>query len=115
QWSGFCGNVCPLTIVDPPAFAGRDLSEADLNGVTLWPNPVRDGNVHLMVDGLTEADQRITVDMYDMFGKRVIAQAYENTGEQLNTTLEVDGLAAGVYVVHISTGERSYTERISVQ
>ena len=83
--------------------------------MTLWPNPVRDGNVHLMVDGLTEADQRITVDMYDMFGKRVIAQAYENTGEQLNTTLEVDGLAAGVYVVHISTGERSYTERISVQ
>jgi hypothetical protein len=116
QWGGYCGASCPITIVPAPGnLAGRDLGGQTMTGVSLWPNPVRDGNVNLSIEGLTLSEQRITVDLYDMFGKRVLANSYEIAGEVFNATLEVDGLAAGIYMAHINTEEGTHIERISVQ
>ena len=62
-----------------------------------------------------DPEQRIAVEVTDMFGKRVLAQQYNNSGEVFNTILELDGLAAGIYAVNITINDRVITERITVQ
>ncbi|MBL8002317.1 MAG: T9SS type A sorting domain-containing protein, partial [Flavobacteriales bacterium] len=81
----------------------------------LWPNPVRDGRVTLRMEGITDTDQRITVDVYDAFGKRVIAEQFANTGDLFNTTLDLGReTAAGLYMVHVNINGRTYVKHLSV-
>jgi len=53
--------------------------------------------------------------VYDVFGKRVLAKTYDNSGELFNTVLELNGdIASGLYMVNITVNDRSYTKRVSV-
>ena len=114
-WSGYCGATCPLTIQNPPSQGGRSGTEVENSSVTLWPNPVRDGRVNLMIADLVDATQMITVDVYDVFGKRVMTQHYENAGEVFNQVLDLDAsLAAGNYTVNITVNDEVYIERLNV-
>jgi hypothetical protein len=118
-WTGFCGATCQVTIANPAvngANDGRAPEVVETGNVQLWPNPVRDGRVNLMIGELTDATQQISVDVYDVFGKRVMSQHFENAGEVFNTVLDLNnGVAAGVYNVSITINERVYTQRLSVQ
>ncbi len=116
-WRGFCGSTCNLTIAAGPGQgAGRvDAAMDAVENISLWPNPVRDGIVNLRVDGIADADQRITVDIYDAFGKKVVAQQYANSGSLFNTVLNLDGgMAAGVYMVNITINDRTSLKRLTV-
>ncbi|MCB0794911.1 MAG: T9SS type A sorting domain-containing protein, partial [Flavobacteriales bacterium] len=115
QWSGYCGPVCPLTISSPPAaFAGRDLDVVSNSAMQVWPNPVRDGQVNLLIEGLTDETQRVSVEVFDLFGKRVMATQQDNSGEVFNTVLELDGFATGVYMINVTVNDQVYMQRISV-
>ncbi|QQR86847.1 MAG: T9SS type A sorting domain-containing protein [Flavobacteriales bacterium] len=117
-WSGYCGNVCTVTI-DNPAFAGNNLNSATVNetGMALYPNPVRDGNVTLTLDGLTGEENVVTVDVFDVFGKRVFTQTIGTEGATaINTVLELGGqLASGMYMVDVTAGEQKFVQRLSIQ
>jgi hypothetical protein len=117
QWSGYCGNACNLTIGAPPAQGSqaREIEVAENSGLQIWPNPVRDGQVNILLSDIAEQEQTITIDVIDLFGKRVHAKQFNNSGEQFNTVLDLDGLAAGVYVVTLTVNDRIMTERITVQ
>ena len=68
------------------------------------------------VDGIADADQRITVDIYDAFGKRVSARTIAVQDGFLNTVLDLNGeLANGVYMVNIAAGAKTCTERLVIQ
>jgi hypothetical protein len=116
QWKGFCGNTCQVTINNNPAQGGRSIAEETASdNVQLWPNPVRDGRVNLRIDGLADAEQNITVDVYDVFGKRVFTQEYGNSGNLFNTVLQLNSdIASGLYMVNITVNDRTYTKRLSV-
>jgi len=115
-WKGFCGNTCQVTINNNPAQGGRTIgTEVSSDNVELWPNPVRDGRVNLRINGIADDQQNISVDVYDVFGKRVLAKTYDNSGELFNTVLELNGdIASGLYMVNITVNDRSYTKRVSV-
>ena len=116
-WRGFCGTTCNLTIAAGPGQGGNriDAPAITAENIELWPNPVRDGIVNLRVDGIADAEQRIAVDIYDAFGKKVVAQQYANSGSLFNTTLNLDGgLAAGVYMVNITINDRTSLKRLTV-
>lgn len=121
-WSGFCGAVCPVTILNPPGAmqlqdGGAHSSDVVLNGsnVSMWPNPARDGRVNLMIGGIADETQMITVDIYDTFGKRVMAQQFENSGAMFNRVLDLDGsMAAGTYVVKIAVNNEIHVERLTI-
>ena len=116
-WSGYCGNACNVTIAAPAAqgSAAREIEAAQNSGLQIWPNPVRDGQVNILLSDIAEQEQNITIDVIDMFGKRVHAQQFDNSGDVFNTVLELDGLAAGMYVVTLTVNDRVLTERITVQ
>ena len=115
QPGGFCGAPCTVTILaPPPATSGLKIDEAAATGVSLYPNPVRDGQVQLMLTDLVDEEQNITVDVFDLFGKRVMAKEYGNSGSVFNTIMDVDDLAAGTYMVHITINEETLVERLMV-
>ena len=58
--------------------------------------------------------QRITLDVFDIYGKRVMAFDKENSGSVFNTILDMDGLTAGVYMVSVTVNDRLYQQRVSV-
>ncbi|MBL0042944.1 MAG: T9SS type A sorting domain-containing protein [Flavobacteriales bacterium] len=120
-WSGFCGATCQLTIVNPPAFnnthsrASETLVDEN-SGVQMWPNPVGDGRVNVQVSDLNEEIEHVTIDVYDVFGKRVMSETPVVSGETFNYVLNLDkSMAAGVYTVNITINDHAYTQRLSVQ
>jgi hypothetical protein len=81
----------------------------------MWPNPVRDGQVNLSIGGLKDADQRITVDVQDIYGKQVFAQEFGNSGDRFNTILQLPkDIASGVYMVNITVNGVKTVQRLSV-
>ena len=82
---------------------------------SMWPNPVRDGQVNLNIDGLVDADQNITVDIQDIYGKQVFAQEFGNSGERFNTILNLSSdIASGVYMVNITVNGERTVQRLSI-
>ncbi len=113
-YSGFCGDVCTITIDNSANRPEASVEHANGTAI-LWPNPVRESQVNLSIDGMKDADQQITVDIQDIYGKQVFAKEFGNSGERFSTILDLPGdIASGVYMVNITVnGERS-VQRLSI-
>ena len=113
-YSGFCGDLCTITIDN----SGNrpEASQVQANGTaTMWPNPVRDGQVNLSIDGIQDADQNITVDIQDIYGKQVFAKEFGNSSERFNTILDLPSdIASGVYMVNITVNGQTTVQRLSI-
>lgn len=101
----------PVAMVDD---ADRLLSEEESN-LAIYPNPNKGEFVNLNVTNIAEGVDRITVDVYDTYGKLVISRQLATTGSQLNVIMPLDGIASGIYTVSIIVDGEVRTERMIVQ
>jgi len=63
-----------------------------------------------------EGVNTVSMDVYDLTGKRVMTRAIAVAGGNVNTTIDLNGeLAAGMYLVNITAGTKAYTERLMIQ
>jgi hypothetical protein len=110
------GTICNLTIAGSQAQGGgQNLAlDSDNTSLSLYPNPNRGDQVWLSIDRVDEGVETISVDFFDLAGHRAVARTIPAQGTNLNSLLELDGLAAGVYIVHIRAGEKVYTERLVI-
>ncbi|HRP81839.1 MAG TPA: T9SS type A sorting domain-containing protein, partial [Flavobacteriales bacterium] len=119
----YCGNSCNVTIDNNPNLGEQVLTTS--GNASLWPNPVRDGQVNLSIGGLftgspaddpvATADQRISVDIQDIYGKQVFAQEFSNSGEHFSTILQLPkDIASGVYMVNITVNGVKSVQRLSI-
>jgi hypothetical protein len=110
------GTVCLLTIQGSNAQGGgQNLALENSNtNLSLYPNPNRGDQVMLSIDAVDEGVETISVDFFDLAGHRAVARTIPTQGNNLNSLLELNGLAAGVYIVHITAGDKVYTERLVV-
>ena len=110
-YTGFCPSSCTISIDNSiPSMEQTAFGEA-----TLWPNPVSDGQVNLSIGGLQDADQHISVDVQDLYGKQVFAQEFGNSGDRFNTILQLPGdIASGVYLVNITVNGQRTVQRLSI-
>jgi hypothetical protein len=112
------GNVCQLTIDNTPANNGNQNFAAEGMDAELrmFPNPNRGDVLTFSLSAIEEGVNNVSVDIYDLTGKRMSARMIAVTDGQVNTTLDLNGeLAAGMYVVNIIAGEMTYTERLVIQ
>ncbi|MBK9540447.1 MAG: lamin tail domain-containing protein [Flavobacteriales bacterium] len=117
--STYCpyGASCTVAIVAPPVAQGRALeAEEELQQVSmqLFPNPNRDGLVTVRMDVLKADIELVSLDVTDLFGKRVHAEQLPVSGT-LNSTLDLSGLASGVYVVTLTAGSEQWNQRLVIQ
>lgn len=101
----------PVVNVDD---ADRSIEE-NFSSFALYPNPNNGDYVNINLSNINQEVERITIDIFDMFGKRVISRQIANSGNQFNTIMPLDGIASGVYTVAIIVGDEVRTERMIVQ
>ncbi|RIH64425.1 T9SS C-terminal target domain-containing protein [Mariniphaga sediminis] len=70
----------------------------DLKDVKIFPNPCS-GKLSIQLSNLKES---VSVDIYDLTGKKIISQLINNQLDEMN----LDGLDNGVYIVRINQGEK---------
>jgi hypothetical protein len=112
------GDVCLLTIGTPPMQGGgQNLAMEGGNELfNLWPNPNKGEELWISLDELPAQTETVTVDIHDLFGKRVSAQVIATQGDHLYTALPLrNDLAGGVYTVTLTAGDLQYMKRLVVQ
>ena len=76
-----------------------------INGLTMYPNPVTGGTLHLT----STANAAMSVQIFDVVGKEVVK------ADVVNNTVNVAKLTAGVYVVKITEEGKTATRKLVVQ
>ncbi|WKZ64872.1 MAG: MopE-related protein [Flavobacteriales bacterium] len=109
------GDVCLLTTTCSNALVGQGTGTA-AGTLRLYPNPNQGDQLMLSLSAVAEGVQTVSVDIFDLFGKRVAARTIPVQDGFVNSVLELNGeLANGMYVVSITAGADSYTERLVIQ
>ncbi|MBK7270142.1 MAG: T9SS type A sorting domain-containing protein [Flavobacteriales bacterium] len=81
----------------------------------LYPNPTNGDQVRIQLSGIDPEITTATLDITDLFGKRVMSTTLPLNDGALNTSLALPGaLADGLYIVTIVTGEQLFTERLMI-
>ena len=112
------GESCKLTIAAGNGQGGgQNLAEPGMSGdgLSMWPNPNRGDQLWIDLQGIEAGVQTVTMDVYDLSGKRIVARVLPTQGEHLNTVIALDGdLAAGLYMVHLTAGDRTWVQRLVI-
>ncbi|MCB0764389.1 MAG: T9SS type A sorting domain-containing protein, partial [Flavobacteriales bacterium] len=118
------GQTCSVTICNNPPcnqFNGGQqnsaidtpVSNASLN---MWPNPNRGDQLFISISAIEEGVTTVSMDLFDLSGKRMVARTIATQGGNLNTVVDLNGdLAAGMYLVQFTAGDRTYTQRLVIQ
>ncbi len=84
--------------------------------LVLYPNPNNGEQLFLSIDQVKEGVSTVSVDILDTFGKRVSTSRIAVNEGHVTTVIDLKGeLATGMYVVSITAGEDTYTERLVIQ
>ena len=110
------GDVCLLTTAGCANGGGQNMATEEASNMSLYPNPNRGDQITLMVNAIKEGVNTVSVDIYDTFGKRVSARTLAVQDGFVNTIMDLNGeLAAGMYMVNITAGDATYTQRLVIQ
>ncbi|MBK9764455.1 MAG: T9SS type A sorting domain-containing protein [Flavobacteriales bacterium] len=111
------GRMCTVTI-DCQTAQGGASSMGTQNGgaLTMYPNPNRGDLVTIALSEVAADVNTVSVDIYDLRGQRVTARTIAVQDGYLNTVIDLQGdLAGGMYMVNITAGDKTYTERLVIQ
>ena len=94
-------------------FVARSLADVNLSsssfdnikGLTMYPNPVTGGTLHLT----STANAAMSVQIFDLLGKEVVKS------NVVNNSVNIAKLTAGVYVVKITEEGKTATRKLVVQ
>lgn len=82
----------------------------------MYPNPNNGDHLFISLSEVAAEVNTVSMDIYDMTGKRVTARTMPAQDGQLKAALGLKGeLSSGMYLVNITAGDRTYTERLVVQ
>ncbi len=83
----------------------------------MWPNPNRGDQLFVRLTHIDATVQVVTIDLFDQYGKRVrTATLPVQDGElQYNAIALQQDLATGLYLVSVTAGDLTFTERLVVQ
>lgn len=85
--------------------ANLSASSNTLTNVSIYPNPSNTGLVTIE----TASNEAAAVEVYNLLGKQVISQTLTNS------TLNVDNLSSGVYLVKVSVEGKSATKKLVIE
>lgn len=110
------GSVAPCPVA-PLTGGGNSLALENSGGtLTVCPNPNRGDQLFLSLSEVASDVHTVSVDIFDMTGKRTTARAVAVVDGDLKTTLDLQGsLSSGMYMVNIAAGDKTYTERLVIQ
>jgi hypothetical protein len=117
-WGKVCSvNITTSTYCPGPAQGEGSNLAAEGNGdFTMYPNPNRGDQLFLSLSKVEAGVHTVSVDIFDLTGKRAMARTIPVQDGFLKTNLDLNGdLATGMYMVNITAGEKTYTQRLVIQ
>lgn len=94
----------------------------DEQRVVLYPNPNHGDQLFLVMNDLEKEVHVVHMDILDLTGKRVMTRTIPvqahgaDAGGSVNTNLTLsEDLSSGVYIIHLSVGDRDHIERLVIQ
>ena len=91
--------------------ATLNISEFELNTLTIWPNPANNSiNVNLR-DVIYD---EVEIQLFDLQGRIVYQRSFEHINSDFTQTINVDDLANGSYIVSVKNGTKRATKQIII-
>ena len=111
------GDVCQLTIGGGAQGGDHNMIDGEARvSLRMYPNPNHGDQLYVRLDAVEEGVNTVSVDIFDLFGKRMSARAIPVQDGFINTVLDLPGdMASGMYMVNIIAGSATYTERLVIQ
>jgi len=113
-YSGFCASSCTITINNNPNLHERIVPAMGAPDAILWPNPNDGQLLNVAVHGIDEQITTATVRLLDLTGRMALGTQLPVANGALNSILDLDGAANGTYLLQITAGDRTWTERVVV-
>lgn len=89
--------------------AGAD--DFTMSDFTLYPNP---NNGNFTVQFTPSSQNDIIIKAYDMRGRQVYAENFKSAA-MVNSTIQLQGVQPGVYLINVQDGSRKVVKRVVVQ
>ena len=90
----------------------KDNSFAD--SLVVFPNPSK-GEFTISFNSNINNNNNINVDIYDVSGRLVYKNTFINNTVQFNETINLNGVAPGVYIANISSGNNITSHKIIIE
>ena len=85
------------------------VNEASLDNFSLWPNPTT-GIVNLQFN--TNNSSKVNVSVYDLRGRKVAGEEFNNQGGTFKESLNYSSLNSGMYFITVENGGRKVTTKL---
>lgn len=82
---------------------------------SMYPNPNNGDHLSLNITSVETGVHKVEVDIYDLTGKRIVTRTIAVMEGYVSTTVDLHELNSGLYMVHITSGAASFTERLVIQ
>lgn len=86
------------------------VDEFEVGAISIFPNP-NNGTFNVKLNSVSSQD--ITISVYDIRGRKVFNNLYENSAN-FNETIRLNNVESGMYLLNISTDSRTITKKILV-
>jgi hypothetical protein len=103
EWDSFASNTCDG--IGTHTVTTLSSEDFESNGIILYPNP-SNGIVKI---NFPNADDKYTVQVFSVIGQKVFEEHYDN-----NNTALLNGLERGIYVVKITSSNKTFTKKLIV-
>jgi len=84
--------------------------ENEINSFMMFPNP-SNGLVTISLN----SSENVNVSLYDVRGRRVYAQLYNNNEDVFAKEIDFSAMAAGVYLLSVRSGDTKATKKLVIQ
>jgi hypothetical protein len=124
----FCpyGAVCSVEITNnaphpctaPFAGGGNTDRTATTGGMefAMYPNPNNGDQLFINMSELGDNVSTVSMDLFDIFGQKVMTRTFAAQDGTMNTVIDLDdSMASGLYLVNITAGDVTRTERLVIQ
>lgn len=105
------------TITCPSLLSGNVYTiPLDYSPIELWPNPNATGTVELHLMDLDEEATSAEITVTDAMGRLVHRERIATEGSsEIRTSFQVHGLATGLYQVQVTSGPRTFFQRLMIE
>lgn len=83
-----------------------------LSDYYVWPNPT---NTILNFKLKSQSNERIIISLVDMIGRNVTSSIIDNPKHEITSSIEVDGLSKGLYILNIKQGNAIANKKIIIE
>jgi hypothetical protein len=85
-----------------------------INEFTVYPNPVKGGQVNISASSL--AAGRYDISMFNMSGQKIMQRSWDHSGGSISLPVDLpSGIKAGLYSIKLSSGDQKFVKTFLVE